>query len=111
MSRFLPPILLVALLALTTLVGWGSSAEGDPKRIKIVPSLPRTGSAKAQTDTIVNGIKIALEEADHQAGGFRIVYADWDDATAGAGQWTAQAEPANPGRARGRPDLVVYNGT
>ena len=63
--------------------------------IKIVSSLPRTGSAKAQTDTIVNGIKMALEEADGKAGEFTIDYADWDDATAAAGQWTAEAETAN----------------
>jgi branched-chain amino acid transport system substrate-binding protein len=111
MSRFLPPILLAALLALTTWVGWRSTAEGDPHRIKIVSSLPRTGSAKAQTDTIVNGIKIALAEADSRAGEFEIVYADWDDATAGAGQWTAEAETANASRAVRDPDVMVYIGT
>ena len=63
MSRYLPPLLLVALLGVTTLIGWRSSAEGEADLIKIVSSLPRTGSAKAQTDTIVNGIRIALEEA------------------------------------------------
>src|SRR5271167_55858 len=99
MSRFLPPTLLVALLAMTTLAGWKGSANGDPKLIKIVSSLPRTGSAKAQTDTIVNGIKIAVGEAGYKAGEFEIVYADWDDATAGAGQWTAEAETANANRA------------
>jgi branched-chain amino acid transport system substrate-binding protein len=111
MSRFLPPILLIVLLGILTLVGWGSPAGGDPTRIKIVSSLPRTGSAKAQTDTIVNGIKIALEEADHRAAGFEIEYADWDDATAGAGQWTAEAETANANRAVRDPDVMVYLGT
>src|SRR4030067_540334 len=98
MTRFLAPALLVALLCVTMLMGWSGSATGDPKVIKIVSSLPRTGSAKAQTDTIVNGIKIALDEAGHKAGDFRIVYADWDDATAGAGQWTAAGETATPRR-------------
>ncbi len=111
MSRYLPPILLVALLATTSLVGWQGSGGGDPRLIKIVSSLPRTGSAKAQTDTIVNGIKIALGEADWQAGGFEISYADWDDATAGAGQWTAEAETANAARAVRDPDVMVYIGT
>ena len=36
----------------TTLTG------GNPNVIKIVSSFPRTGSAKQQTDTIVNGIKM-----------------------------------------------------
>jgi branched-chain amino acid transport system substrate-binding protein len=111
MSRFLPPLLLLGLLGITTLVGRQGSAGGDPDLIKIVSSLPRTGSAKAQTDTIVNGIKIALAEADYQAGGFRIEYADWDDATAGAGQWTAEAETANAARAVRDPDVMAYIGT
>jgi len=111
MIRFLPPILLVVLLAATTVEGWRATAGGDARHIKIVSSLPRTGSAKAQTDTIVNGIKIALAEADYKAGGFEIEYADWDDATAGAGQWTAEAETANAARAVRDPDVMVYIGT
>ncbi|MBI3839137.1 MAG: branched-chain amino acid ABC transporter substrate-binding protein [Planctomycetia bacterium] len=111
MSRFLPPVLLIALLGMITLIGWQGSAGGDPELIKIVSSLPRTGSAKAQTDTIVNGIKIALAESQSKAGGFEIVYADWDDATAGAGQWTAEAETANAARAVRDPDVMIYIGT
>ena len=111
MVRFLPPILLIALLGAATLEGWRGTAEGDAKLIKIVSSLPRTGSAKAQTDTIVNGIKIALAEAEGKAGDFEIQYADWDDATAGAGQWTAEAETANAARAVRDPDVMVYIGT
>jgi hypothetical protein len=37
--------------------------QGNPGVIKIVSSLPRTGSARGQTDTIVNGIRMAIEEA------------------------------------------------
>ena len=70
-----------------------------------------TGSAKPQCDTIVNGIKIALEEAGYRAGPFEIEYADWDDATAGAGQWTAEAETANAVRAVHDPDVMAYLGT
>ena len=48
-------------------------------------SLPRTGSSKGQTDSIVNAFKQAFEEAGNQAGGFSIVYEDWDDATPARG--------------------------
>ncbi|MEX0979229.1 MAG: branched-chain amino acid ABC transporter substrate-binding protein, partial [Pirellulales bacterium] len=99
MTRFLPPILLALLLIVTTIAGWGGSSQGDPDVIKVVSSLPRTGSAKAQTDTIVGGIKMALAEAGNRAGRFEIEYGDRDDATAGAGQWTAEAETANANRA------------
>src|SRR4029078_5188712 len=92
MSRFVLPIVLIVVLAGATLAGMLGSADGDPNLIRILSSLPRTGGAKAQTDTIVNGIKIALEESGYKAGKFTLEYADWDDATAGAGQWAAQAE-------------------
>src|SRR4051812_35644087 len=111
MARYFLPASIVLVLAVATLFGFTSSSGGDSDTIKIVSSLPRTGSAKAQTDTIVNGIKIALEEANYRAGKFRIVYADWDDATAGAGQWTAEAETANAARAVRDPDVMIYLGT
>lgn len=111
MSRYLPPAILIALLGLLTIVGWAGPTGGDPDVIKIVSSLPRTGSAKAQTDTIVNGINIALAESDYRAGKYEIEYADWDDATAGAGQWTAEAETANANRAVRDPDVMIYIGT
>src|SRR3954466_15986918 len=64
-------------------------------KIKIVSSLPRTGSAKGQSDTIVNGIKLALDEVGHKVGDFTIEYEDLDDATATAGSWDAQRETQN----------------
>lgn len=91
--------------------GGSAGGGGDSKVIKIVSSLPRTGSARVQTDTIVNGIKLALEEAGHRAGDFTIEYEDMDDATAAAGQWTAEAETANANRAVKDPDVMVYIGT
>src|SRR3981189_1645976 len=40
--------------------------------IKIVSSLPRTGSNKGQTDTIVNSFKMALDKAGNKVGGATI---------------------------------------
>lgn len=91
--------------------GGPSGAAPRGNVIKIVSSLPRTGSAKAQTDTIVNGIQVALEEANHRVGDFEIEYLDWDDATAAAGQWTAEAEAANAHRAVRDGDVMIYIGT
>jgi branched-chain amino acid transport system substrate-binding protein len=91
------------------LTGCPSSTE-NANTIKIVSSLPRTGSAKAQTDTIVNGIKIALEEANYKVGDFTIEYVDMDDATAGAGDWTPEQEAANARRAVSDPNVMVYIG-
>jgi branched-chain amino acid transport system substrate-binding protein len=102
--------MLLAGLVLAPLAGSPQNG-GRPGVIKIVSSLPRTGSVKSQTDSIVGGIRLACEEANWQSGGFRIEYADWDDATAAAGQWTAEAEIANAQRAVLDPDVMVYLGT
>jgi len=106
---------LAVLAVLGLLLASAPSAPAQPRlpkaNIKIVSSLPRTGSAKAQTDTIVNGIKMALEEAGHKAGDFAIVYEDLDDATAAEGKWTPEKEAANAELALKDPDVMVYIGT
>ncbi|HEX3997040.1 MAG TPA: branched-chain amino acid ABC transporter substrate-binding protein [Pirellulales bacterium] len=84
--------------------------QGDPRLIRIVSSLPRTGSARQQTDTIVNGIRMALEEAHDRVGDFRIDYVDRDDATASAGEWTPELETANANAATADPDVMIYIG-
>jgi len=90
--------------------GCGGQAGGDPNVIKIVSSLPRTGSGKGQTDTIVNGVKLALEEAGYKAGAFKIVYEDLDDATPIDGKWTSERETANAEQAVKDPDVMIYIG-
>jgi branched-chain amino acid transport system substrate-binding protein len=81
--------------------------------IKIVSSLPRTGSSKGQTDSVVNAIKQRLEEDKNQAcgGKFNIVYEDMDDATAAAGKWDAAQEASNANKAAADADVMVYIGT
>jgi branched-chain amino acid transport system substrate-binding protein len=89
----------------------GAAAAGD--KIVIVSSLPRTGSSKGQTDTVVNAIKQRLEEAKNQAcdGKFSLEYRDWDDATAAKGQWDEATEASNANKAAADADVMVYIGT
>ena len=61
---------LVALLAVA-LVPTAGCRPADPGLVKIVSSLPRTGSAKHQSDTLVRGIRMAIEESGGRAGPFR----------------------------------------
>ncbi len=107
--RVLPAVALLAVAFGVGLTGCGGGG-GDKNTIKIVSSLPRTGSAKGQTDAIVNGIKMALEEADYKVGDFKIVYEDLDDATAAAGEWTAERETANAEQAVKDADTMIYIG-
>ncbi|HEY3225995.1 MAG TPA: branched-chain amino acid ABC transporter substrate-binding protein [Planctomycetota bacterium] len=100
--------------ALGLLPGAAGAVAPPPQEggtIKVVSSLPRTGSAKAQTDTIVNGIVMALDEAGRKVGNFKIEYEDLDDATATAGQWTQEKEAANADQAIKDADVMVYIGT
>lgn len=87
-----------------------AKTSGNPRLIRIVSSLPRTGSGRQQTDTIVNGIQMALDEAHHQIDDFQIDYTDLDDATASAGEWTPELETRNANVAAADPDVMVYIG-
>ncbi len=87
-----------------------SRTAAEPGKITIVSSLPRTGNARQQTDSIVNGIKMAIDEVDGRVGDFEITYRDYDDATASAGEWTQDQEAANANRAAADPNVMVYIG-
>lgn len=87
------------------------SSAAYAETIKIVSSLPRTGSSNSQTTSMVNGIKMALDEAGHKAGGFELAYEDWDDASPERGAWDPAVEAANADRAIKDPDVMAYIGT
>jgi branched-chain amino acid transport system substrate-binding protein len=95
------------LLLLLPLVALSARAE----TIKIVSSLPRTGSANAQAQTMVNGIKMAIEEVHGKTGPFAVTYEDWDDASPERGQWDPALEAANAHKAVQDPDVMAYIGT
>ena len=106
---------LAALAAVAAVVFAACSSAGtgggDKGTIEIWSSLPRQGSSKAQTDTIVNAIKLALDEAGNKAGGYTIVYKDVDDSTAAAGKWDEATEIKNANDAVANDKLVAYIGT
>ena len=119
--RITLPLVAVAAFIALGFVGGTKTAPGDDDVIKVVSSLPRSGSARGQSDTIVNGIKLAFKEvsdrieltdpASGQKRAYKIVYFDLDDATAAAGQWTIEQEIANANQARMDPDVMAYIGT
>ncbi len=79
--------------------------------LTIVSSLPRTGSANAQTGAMVNGIRLAIDQAGGTVAGFRINYQDWDDASPEKGNWDSKVEAANAQRAIQDPEVMIYIGT
>ncbi len=83
----------------------------DSPVIRIISSLPRTGSATAQAQTMVNGIRMAIDEAGGKVGDFTISYEDWDDASPERGQWDPAVEAANAQKAIQDPNIMAYIGT
>jgi branched-chain amino acid transport system substrate-binding protein len=90
----------------------GAPGQGGTKgTIQVWSELPRQGSSKGQTDTIVNAIKLAIEERGGAVDGWTINYVDQDDSTAEAGAWTPERATALSTEAAGTADLVGYIGT
>ena len=97
---------LFAFTACGTTGGGGVSGE-----IEIWSSLPRQGSNKAQTDTMVNAINMAIEARGGKIGALTIKYTDKDDSTAAKGAWDEQTEIKNANDAVANDRLVAYIGT
>ncbi len=85
-----------------------SSGCASKDNLTIASSLPRTGSAKGQTDTIVNGIKMAIDEYGEIAG-LKIIHKDMDDATTG-GMWDAGKEADNAREAAANKNVIAFLG-
>jgi branched-chain amino acid transport system substrate-binding protein len=108
----------IAGLFLSTLLAGGALSScsskgpaGNPDVIKMVSSLPRTGSSNAQSTSMVNGIRLAIEDVAGKVAGYTILYEDWDDASPQRGSWDPALEAANADRAIKDPDVMVYIGT
>lgn len=91
--------------------GDAPAAKGSTETIKIVSSLPRTGSANAQTTSMVNGIKMAIAEVGGAIGSQKLLYEDWDDASPQRGNWDPAVEAQNADKAIGDPAVLAYIGT
>ena len=103
-----PPVrlLLSLLLALSA-----CAPPPTPDHIKVVSSLPLTGSPRLQTEMMERAIRMAFEEVDYKAGKFTLEYQSWDDSTAQAGTWDPAKEKENASRAAADPQVMVYIGT
>lgn len=86
----------------------GSSSSGSV--VDVYSSLPLQGSSSAQTQPMVNGIKLALSEAGGKAGSFTVNYQSLDDSTAAAGKWDPGQTAADARKAASDPKAVYYIG-
>ncbi len=88
----------------------GGTADGGGKTLTIYSSMPLQGASSPQTRAIVNGMKLALEQANNKAGEHTIKYVSLDNSTAQAGNWTPEATQANARRAAQDGTTAVYLG-
>jgi branched-chain amino acid transport system substrate-binding protein len=89
--------------------GQEGGGEGGPTA-KIVSDLPMQGANRAQTTTMVNAIRLALQERDGKAGDIQIEYEVLDDSTAQAGQWDAAKCAENAQQAAQDEEIIGWIG-
>jgi branched-chain amino acid transport system substrate-binding protein len=83
---------------------------GGGKTLTVYSSLPLQGASRPQTTAVVDGVKLALEQAGGKAGDFTIKYESLDDSTAQAGSWTPEATQSNARKAAQDSSTAVYIG-
>jgi branched-chain amino acid transport system substrate-binding protein len=90
--------------------GGGGGGESGGKTLTVYSSLPLQGASRPQTTALVNGIKLALEQAGGKAGDLTVKYQSLDDSTAQAGSWTPEATQANARKVAQDDSAAVYIG-
>ncbi|MDP9376234.1 MAG: branched-chain amino acid ABC transporter substrate-binding protein [Actinomycetota bacterium] len=88
----------------------GTPAEGGGKTLTVYSSLPLQGASRPQTTAMVDGIKLAFQEADNKAGKFTLKYQSLDDSQAQAGSWTPEATSQNARKVAQAEDVGAYIG-
>jgi branched-chain amino acid transport system substrate-binding protein len=81
------------------------------EQVRIVSSLTRSGSSIGQSDSIVNAIRMRLEDAEDRVCGAPVVYEDLDGGTEERGSWDAGREQENARYAAATADVLAYIGT
>ncbi|MCD5382041.1 MAG: hypothetical protein LR017_01850 [Candidatus Pacebacteria bacterium] len=101
-------ILVIALILTLTLLYFVRNERTTDDTITIVSSAPMRNVTVGQS--IVNGITLALEEADYTAGAYTIAYIAEDGGDA-QGSWDSAIEAEIAQHAVADPNVMVYLGT
>src|SRR5215470_4388860 len=88
----------------------GGSTAASGGTIDIYSSLPLQGASSAQTQPMVNGIKLALSQAGGNAGQWTVNYKSLDDSSASAGKLGPGQTAADARQAASDPKAVYYIG-
>ena len=85
----------------------GGAATGS---VNVYSSLPLQGASKDQTNAMVDGINLALKQAQNKAGGVTVKYESLDDSTAQAGNWEPNQVASNARKVAQDKKAVAYIG-
>jgi branched-chain amino acid transport system substrate-binding protein len=104
--------LLALLLAVSLAAARHAPAppEAAQQRVTVYSSLPLQGASRPQSLAVVQGARLALEEAGGMAGPHPVRYVSLDDSTASAGAWTPEATSVNARKAVSDRSTVAYVG-
>lgn len=102
------------MLALAGCLG-GDDEAGDPRpkagdTLTVYSSLPRHGLSAAPASAVAAGQRLALEDARHRAGRFRVRLVELDSTRPGDRIWDPGQVEANAKRAADDPRAVAYLG-
>jgi branched-chain amino acid transport system substrate-binding protein len=100
-------LLVVAVLMIT------ACGKGAPtaKIIKIYASWPMQGAMIPEGTAMLNAAKLALEQVNNQAGGYKLELVFLDDASPTTGSWDGTIEAENAQKCVNDPQCMVYFGT
>src|SRR5919108_229630 len=85
-------------------------ASSGGSTLTIYSSLPLQGDSRPQSEDVVAGEKLALEEAGGKVGNFTIKYVSLDDATAAAGKWDPAQTSSDARKAAQDKSTIAYLG-
>jgi branched-chain amino acid transport system substrate-binding protein len=113
LARWLGLVALAA--AFLVLVGCGNVtvsdvAEATDDQLTVYSSLPLQGPEAGTSEQIVDGEKLALADADHRAGAFKIDYVSLDDSSPTSGQWNPGITATNAKTAAQDTSTIAYLG-
>lgn len=90
--------------------GGSDSGSVGGTTLTIYSSLPLQGDSRPQSESVVNGEKLALEQAGGKVGDFTIKYVSLDDSTAATGKWDPGATSSNARKAAQDKTAIAYLG-
>jgi branched-chain amino acid transport system substrate-binding protein len=90
--------------------GSGGSGSTGSTSLTIYSSLPLQGDSRPQSESVVNGEKLALQEHGGKVGKFTIKYVSLDDSTAATGKWEPGATSSDARKAAQDKSTIAYLG-